>query len=376
MGTPAHDVLCFAPRLQVRLTTQDARLRPHARRSVAGALAHLDRRLRKEIEPLRLAYKLVQEEDLPGVQRLWKEEAGWGTLADEIWRRYVVEAPMGGISGTVATDTDTGAIVGLFAFVPSIVWVDGREISAFRPGAPIVAKSFRFRSPNPLSHPVVAMYKFAVKALRARGDGLIYMVPDPRWLRLFKIFPFLQTGSFPLWRLDLPIAAPLPLGEGFTASPLAAWDERVDRLWKAARKLHGCMVVRDSRTLPWKLSGAHHDVIAVERHGELVGLSASRQRKNEEQWLVCDLLAADDGDALRATLAAVGNLANERSAESALPSKPIRKITVLASPLMEPIIRSLGFVRDAYDFPLVVHALDPSLKAALHPSRWFVSAND
>ena len=326
---------------------------------------------------MRLAYRLVQEDDLPGVQRLWKEEAGWGSLAEEMWRRYVDDAPMGGISGTVATDAETGRIVGQFIFVPSLISVDGREVRAFRPGAPILAKSYRFRSANPFSHPVVAMYRHAVKALRARGDGLIYMVPDPRWVRLFKMFPFLQTGSFPLWRLELPLASPLSLEEGFTASSLAAWDERVDRLWAAARRLHGCMVVRDSRTLPWKLGEAQHEVIAVERGGELVGLTASRQRKNEEQWLVCELLAANHGDALRATLAAAVNVGHERALESLSSSKPIRKVTLLVTPSMEPVVRSLGFVRDDYDFPLVIHVLDESLRAGdVSPERWYVTAND
>jgi hypothetical protein len=250
-------------------------------------------------------------------------------------------------------------------------------VRAFRPGAPIVAKSFRFRSANPFSHPVVAMYRHAVKALRARGDGLIYMVPDPRWVRLFKMFPFLQTGSFPLWRLPLPLASPLPLGEGFTAAPLEVWDERVDALWQTACRLHGCMVVRDSRTLPWKLGEAQHEVIAIERGGELVGLTASRRRKNEEQWLVCDLLAADNGDALRATLAAVANLAHERALASLASPKPIRKVTLLTTPAMQPVVSSLGFVRDEYDFPLVVHVLDESLRAEdVNPSRWYVTAND
>jgi hypothetical protein len=324
---------------------------------------------------MKLEYRLVQEQDLPGLQRLWKEEAGWGTLADELWRRYVIEAPMGGVSGTVATD-EKGSIIGQFSFFPSLISVDGRELRAFRPGAPILAKSFRFRSANPLSHPIVAMYRHAVKALRARGDGLIYMVPDPRWMRLFKMFPFLQTGSFPLWRLPMPLAAPIPLPAGFTAAPLEAWDERVDRLWEAARKLHGCMVVRDSRTLPWKLGEARHELIAVKRGGELVGLTASRQRKNEEQWLVCELLAADD-DALRATIASVVNVAHAKALESVSSSKPIRKVTLLVTPTMEPVIRSLGFVRDQYDFPLVVHVLDENLRPGdVNPSRWYVTAND
>ena len=44
---------------------------------------------------------------------------------------------------------------------------------------------------------------------------------------------------------------------------------------------------------------------------------------------------------------------------------------------MEPVLRALGFLRDAYDFPLVVHVLDPSLtRHDISPAGWYVSAND
>jgi len=326
---------------------------------------------------LEIDYRLVREDDLPGVQRLWKEETSWGALAEEMWQRFVVEAPeWGGISGAIATD-ETGAIVGQLAFVPSLVWVDGREVRAFRPGAPIVSRSLRFRSANPFNHPAVRMYNYAVKALRARGDGLIYMVPDPRWLRLFKMFPFLRCGTFPLWQLPLPLGRPLSSGDGYSASRLTSFDDdRVDRLWDRARRLHGCLVVRDSRTLPWKLSEPGYEVVGVEHGGELVGLAAAR-RRGDRQWLLCDVVTADAGETMRETILAAVNVAHERALAAAGTSKPIRKVAVLATPLMEPALRGLGFLRDAYDFPLVVHVLDPSLtKHDISPARWYVSAND
>jgi hypothetical protein len=319
---------------------------------------------------------MVVREDLPALQKLWMEEAGWGKLSEEMWQRFVVEAPLGGVSGAVATDGETGKVVGQFAFVPSLVTVNGREYKAFRPGAPIVARSQRFLSANPLAHPAVAMYLHAVKALRARGDGFIYMVPDPRWVRLFRMFPKFQAGKFPLWRLDLPLAEVLPMPEGYTSAPLAVLDdERIDRLWVAWSRFHNCSVVRDSRTLPWKIGGGEYVVLGVERGGELVGLVASR-KKGDRQWLVCDLLAADDADSLRATFIAVVRLANER-ALNAPPSQPIGKVTVLVTPVMEPVLRALGFVRDAYDFPVIVHILNSSIsKQDVAPSNWYVSAND
>lgn len=325
-----------------------------------------------------LEYRLIEPEDLPALQKLWVEETEWGRLTEHIYQRAVVEAPLGGVSGTVATDAETGQIVGQFAFVPSLVTVKGREYRAFRPGAPIIARSQRFRSPNPLAHPAVAMYMHAVKALRERGDGLIYMVPDPRWVRLFKMFPKFQAGKFPLWRLDLPLTREIEMPKNFTAAPLAALDDaRVDRLWAAWSRFHSCSVVRDSRMLPWKIGDGEYTVLGIERTGsdELAGLVASR-RKGDRQWLVCDVLAADDAESLRATFIAVVRLANVR-AQSADPSRPINKVTVLVTPIIEPTLRALGFVRDAYDFPVIVHILNSSIsKEDVAPANWYVSAND
>jgi hypothetical protein len=323
-----------------------------------------------------LDYRLIVEDDLPALQKLWMEEAGWGKLSEEMWQRYVVDAPLGGVAGTVATDGETGKIVGQFAFVPSLVTVKGREYRAFRPGAPIVARSQRFRSANPLTHPAVAMYMHSVKALRARGDGLIYMVPDPRWVRLFKMFPKMHGGTFPLWRLDLPLADAPSMPEGYTSAPLDALDdERIDRLWAAWSRFHDCSVVRDSRVLPYKLGGGEYVVLGIEREGELVGLVASR-KKGDRQWLICDVLAADDADSLHATFVAVIRLADER-ARSAPQSQPICKVTVLVTPVLEPVLRSLGFSRDCYDFPLILHILNPAIgKGDVAPSKWYVSAND
>lgn len=323
-----------------------------------------------------LEYRLIVPADLPALQKLWVEETEWGRLTEHIYRRAVVEAPLGGVSGTVATDGKTGEIVGQFAFMPSLVTVNGREYRAFRPGAPIVARSQRFRSPNPLAHPAVAMYMHAVRALRERGDGFIYMVPDPRWVRLFKMFPKFQAGKFPLWRLDLPLAREIEMPASFTAAPLTMLDDaRIDRLWTAWSRFHACSVVRDSRMLPWKIGDGEYVVLGIERDGELVGLVASR-KKGDRQWLVCDVLAADDTESLRATFIAVVRLANER-AVSADPTRPINKVTALVTPIMEPTLRALGFVRDAYDFPLIVHILNSSIsKEDVAPSNWYVSAND
>lgn len=319
-----------------------------------------------------IEYRFCDEADVPELDRMWEAGTEWGK---ERFYKWYLAAPFGAPKIVMATDTETGRAVGQFRFLPSLVSVDGREVAGSRPFGTIVTPEMRraIRSPNPLEQPAIAMYMFAAEALRAEGCGMIHMVPDPRWLRILKMFPFVRTGSFPLWSIPLPLAEPIPLGDGFSAGPLEGWDERVDGLWERASRLHGSLIVRDLRTLEWKIGNGFYTVTAVERGGELVGLVGALP-KGEGQWLICDLLAADADESLRATLAAACNAGDRCAAES---PKPLRKAAVLTTPVMETAVRELGFKRDQYDFPLAIHVLAPSLdKRAVDPARWYASAND
>src|SRR5690348_16121729 len=103
---------------------------------------------------MRLTYRMFQDDDFPGMQRLWEEATGWGGLTREVWRRYADEGPLGGMACVVAQEPKSGKIVGQFAFIPSLVSVDGRVMRAFRPAAPIVGKEARWAGLNPLRHPI------------------------------------------------------------------------------------------------------------------------------------------------------------------------------------------------------------------------------
>src|SRR5690349_12776769 len=184
--------------------------------------------------------------DLPGLEQLWREETDWGEETLKSLHQWFMAAPFGKPRIVVARDDRSGEIVGQFRFMPALVSIDGRSVRAHRPFGTIITKAMResMTSLNPLKQPAVAMYLRAVEELKARGEQLVYMVPDPRWVRMFKMFGFLQTGSFPLWSRPAPLPAPLPLPDGFEAAEFASWDqEAVDRLWELARGLHGCMAV-------------------------------------------------------------------------------------------------------------------------------------
>jgi len=320
--------------------------------------------------------------DFESLDRLWEEATDWGEQSQAL-RRWFMESPFGKPSVVVATDENTGKAVGQFRFMPARVWVNGREVAAVRPFGTIVTKEAHeaAAAQRPLDNPIWAMLFRGIDEFRARGAALVYIVPDERWVGFLKRatdtvlkVANMKLGSFPLWSMPLPLTGGLlQLGEGFNASPLENWDG-VDGLWEAARKLHHCMTVRHASVLRWKLSQATFTVTAVKRDSELVGLVASRE-KGDRQLLICDLLAADDGPALRATLAAAVNAGHEEAVAGA---SELRKVAVLSTSVMEPAIRELGFVPDNYDFPLLVQSLDKSLSVDddVKPERWYFSAND
>lgn len=323
-----------------------------------------------------LRYDFHTSAELPKVAHLWREATDWGDQFDSM-RRWYDSAPFGKLHIVTATKIASGEVVGQFCFATTRIVAGGREINAVRPFGTIVTPAMREAAAvrSPLDHPVIAMYSCGVRELKAAGTQLVYMVPDPRWLRLFKMFPGTQTGLFPLWSLSVPFAKPLTLSKGFTAAPLENWDERVERLWEKSSRLHDCLLVRNAAMLRWKVGNDHYTTIAVERDGELIGIVASRQ-KGDRQWLICDMLCADAGESMRATLAAASNVAHEKSLTGE-GKKAIHKVAVLATPLMQPILQDLGFARDAYDFLVAVEILDKKIAAEdVAPARWYLSGDD
>ena len=323
-----------------------------------------------------LKYELHTSEVLSEVKQLWCGATDWGDWFENL-QRWFESAPSQILRVLIAIDTESNELVGQFCFMQTCVSLDGEKIRAVRPFGTIVTPAMRdaFVMKHPLDHPAGAMYNHAVEELRTMGEQLVYMVPDPRWTRLFKMFPDFQTGSFPLWSLTVPLDGLFKLNESYIAAPLENWDERVDCLWEKSARLYGCVPIRDCAALRWKLADDAFTTTAVEKDGELIGLVASRH-KGDRQWLICDMICADAGESMRATLAAACNVAHENSVARG-GKKAIHKVAVLTTPLMQPIVESLGFKRDAYDFPLVIHILDSKIAPAdVAPARWYLSGND
>src|SRR5689334_18002021 len=116
-----------------------------------------------------LTCRLMLQRDMPGVERLWREETPWGTLGAGR-RSWFAENPCDGSLAVVAVD-ENERVVGELIFMAHDLRVNGRSYRAVRPLASILAREWRkFLRPDPSDHPVMAMYLFGQEAARNRGD--------------------------------------------------------------------------------------------------------------------------------------------------------------------------------------------------------------
>jgi len=321
-----------------------------------------------------LTYRMAIDDDLPGIERLWLEDTDWGPLSPDFRRHYSDDNPVGPARTVLALNT-ADDVVGQLAFLPIVVNVDRRPIRAFRAAASVVSKSLGLVAASAQEHPAHLMYMHGARELRADGAQLIYMRPDTRWARFLKVFPWFQSGSFPLWSRPL-LEGRLCAGEAYRVERLTRYDDRVDRLWASAGACDGCSVVRDARYLRWKLDMDEYTVLGVEQGGTFVGLVAAQARDTHPQWTICELMATDDA-ALRAALAATCNAAAEAARMRRPSDRPLTKISMLVTPADEMLAGEFGFSRDDYEFMLTVHVLDGSIpRESVAPHLWKLTAHD
>jgi hypothetical protein len=324
-------------------------------------------------------YRMHTTADTDALVNFWNKNSDWDQINRTEWEHRFLHSPMGPAAFALAIDKDSEDIIAQSAFFPSLTIVDGQEVKSYRPFGAVVSKDHRAASGFLVMQKLmVKMYLLAAKSFSGNSVGLLHMLPDPRWARIIGLFPFLQTSKFPLWSHALPLKNLKKLDEGFTITPVEPSDKRIDGLWLKASKQYNCMMVRDTRMLPWKTSHGSYQTMGVFKDNELVGLFAYIKKAKDHQWLITDLLTADTGESLRATLMACCNWLQGQLMDLPENEKTVlTKIALLATPVMEPVLKEIGFYRDDYDFVFVVHLLDKKLdKMQVEPAQWYVSAND
>jgi hypothetical protein len=313
-------------------------------------------------------------EDNSALLELWNENAEWGVIDREQWEKVFYRTPYGPSSIVLLQNKATGEILAQFVFIPLKVMVNGKEIDAFKPCAPIMKISVR-KELGLL--PFFKMYQFGTKYFASKGTCLFYMMPDPRWVRGLQFVPGVQVASFPLWLFPLSKVLPVQLPPGYALENLAASDPRIDDLWEKASRLHNCSIVRNAQSFSWKISHRNYQFTSVTHENRIVGFSVFIYKKEIKGIAICDVLAQSE-EAFKQILQCTA--ANALAYRNALPETEqahCEKVTILATPFIEKIVGELGFEKYNYKFNLAVQVKGKVLsKKEVNPERWYVSAND
>jgi hypothetical protein len=323
-------------------------------------------------------YRIYTENDVDKLVEFWNQNSGWDVIDRKEWERRFYHTPLGPTNIVLAEDELNSELIGQFIFFPSLITVKGQQLNAARPFAPVVRKQSRslLSVLAPLEI-IYKMYVFGTKYLASQGITLIHMLPDPRWQRGFQLIGGTQTSSFPLWSLPFPFEMNFELPAGYEIETISPADLRIDELWNRTINLYECSIVRNTSLLPWKLSHGNYQLTALLHDGNLVALSASIYKQKDKQWLICDVLAQDEEKLKWILELTCQKAASYKNSLSDAARQNLGKVAILATPMIEHIIAPLGFSKENYKFPIVIHLLDKNIdKKLVRPENWYVSAND
>jgi hypothetical protein len=331
---------------------------------------------------MRIKYRLANDEDIESMAAFWSQNSDWDIIDRSEWEKRFVHAPFGKATVALGIDEETNEIISQFVFIPVAITVNGTEMRAFRPFAPILRKSFqtKFGIASLLTgtHPLLKMYKIVQDQLTKEKTTLIYMIPDPRWSRVLQAFPFVLTHRFPLYTRLVTSNEVNKFSTSIDILPIHSFDADIDDLWEKSSIVYSCSIIRNSKSLPFKTSHGNFKVYIVKHNNRAIGLFVFVYKQKDKQWLICDLLSIDKNESLATTLeAACFTIQQEVKAVEAADNFP-GKIAILATPAIEAIVTRQGFDKNDYHFTLAVHILnkDGLDKKNIAPENWYVSAND
>ncbi|HXQ72081.1 MAG TPA: hypothetical protein VN844_16415 [Pyrinomonadaceae bacterium] len=324
-----------------------------------------------------LTYRLFEDDDLPGLLRLW-EEAGWGTLSPEQWREWFVDGPQGPTIVTVGID-ERGDVAAQEVFAPSLAVVGGREVRALRFSAPIVREGLRGGSLRDGAHPVFGLFKAAETAAAERGFSVVYSLPEHGWLPIFRvatrygISPF-NEAVYSCTALQVEAAHKREIelaAREFVAHSVTEFSEEYEQLWREATETFpiDCGVVRNAAWLRFRNSGRLAVEVRERTSGRLVGYSATKNQTG----LLADLLAREPGELKNVIAATLRWLYDERSA---LPPA-LTHLKVMRTPTVAPAIDALGFAPIDYRFGFTCKAFNGAFTLEdVAPERWYILPGD
>lgn len=329
---------------------------------------------------MRIKYRMADDEDIDSMADFWSKNSDWDVIDREEWEKRFVNTPFGKAAVALGVDEETGKIIGQFIFIPADIIVNGKEIKGYRPFAPILLKSlqtkFGIASLLTGQHPLLKMYKIVADYLTKDSATLIYMIPDPRWSRVLQAFPFILTHRFPLYTRTITISDK-SISHNTSFSIVTSSHHDIDPLWQKSSATYTCSIVRNDKSLSWKTSHGNFKVYTVKQNNQAIGLFVFVYKQKDHQWLICDILAVHKQYLDIILQAACTTIQQEINSLDVSTDHP-EKIAILATPVIEEIVKKLRFEKNDYHFTLAVHVLnkDGIDKKNIAPENWYISAND
>jgi hypothetical protein len=324
-----------------------------------------------------LIYRLFQEDDLPGMLRLWEEESGWGEITAETWRSWYVDTPHGNCIVAVATDQD-GAVAGQLVFTPTRVAVRQETVRALRLSAPVLSHRLRGAVRSIKDHPLANLYNVGIEAARASGYKLVHAFTQSAWLPFFRSsgrlgLPPFSDAEYPCFSRPFAPAVPAPRSGGdYAVARVTRFGDEFQTLWEIARRSFPmqCAIVRDPAWVRYKNNGHLALGVRDSERGSLIGYAAIRL----QDGLLVDILARTPEQLTDVLASALGWL-SARGGDPALGG--LERLKAMDAPHLGPALRALGFIPDDYVFAFICSTLDSSLSLdAVAPKHWYLTPGD
>jgi hypothetical protein len=329
-----------------------------------------------------LRFRLFQDDDLQGLQRLW-EQTDW--CPDDGWSDWYLSRHLYGQPIVAVALDEQDEIAAQLEFQSCLVQIGEQETRAVRLAAAILRQDLRSRQLHNLSHPMLQLFRVGMEAAVSDGYHLLFATPHVNWLPVLQWANRMGVPSFQIMTQACQ-AALIDSAEGATVSPASVlfgggrfiatqgteFGVDYDALWRRARLSLpvDCAVVR---SVSW-LNAHNRGKIIIEirdAHScQLIGYTAVRRHDG----LIFDVLAGATTE-FETVLAGTRQWVSRNRAAAV--SADVKALKVLALPIMEPALRSVGFEEDPYVFAFACSSLDSVLSpAAISPEKWYIAAGD
>jgi hypothetical protein len=327
------------------------------------------------LETSQLTYRLYEEKDLPGIISIWEKESGWGGITEQQFYDWYINTPYGRCIIIVATDS-SNEIVGQTVFTPTRIYLDQKELKAFRISAPILNAQIRKVSLKQYDHPAFGMMRYGTKVAIESGFSIGYVLPAVGWISLLKLLPsfglpykLVPYECFGVSLTDISTYVNPGNGIDISVSIIKKFTPEYDSLWNDAVTTLPveCGIVRKSKWLQYKLGG--HIVFEVRKSNQLFGYVAVKN-----SGLLVDIFAKSIAD-IRICLNAV-----LRSIHHSNPEKiqtEWKDLKGMFTPTAKLFLSEVKYEMINFQFAFGYCPLDERISPDnLDPKRWFIMPDD